>query len=432
MKKKSSNKNEPLCLAYCDADGNLFDFPGIEPVFRTGNSFIRIDPKELIDIPFGSDYFSLPGRYPVFYNHKNEDFNHIEVSIDGDEITAVSVHPASAYLRTYLPAYITPDGSEPLPMWSYTPVVFSGDRTLIPAIRIDDDPRSDPAVHQDMEPLNKSIDDTIKKNPSNRLVSQLKKCSLEYGCLCARNFFIGRHEAPVPTSPVCNSDCAGCLSNQNKSSGFKASHGRLDFLPTPEEIAQVIIQHFERVKQGVASFGQGCEGEPLLRGDDLCAAVRSVREKTDGGTININTNGSIPSAVKNLISAGIDSIRFSMNSPTEKYYTSYHRPKNYSYDDLMKSIACALDAGIFVSINLFFMPGFTDMESEVRALDKFLDRFPANMIQTRNLNIDPDLYFRIIGFEESPAIGIRGLIEHLKSRAGLKLGYYNPPKEKFR
>jgi hypothetical protein len=50
------------------------------------------------------------------------------------------------------------------------------------------------------------------------------------------------------------------------------------------------------------------------------------------------------------------------------------------------------------------------------------------MIQTRNLNIDPDFYFDLIGFRESEPIGIRSLVGLLREEfPDMRLGYYNPP-----
>jgi pyruvate-formate lyase-activating enzyme len=420
-------KNKDICLAYADSIGNVWDFPDIEPAFRTGNRFARVEASELIPLPYGSYLFSLPGRFPVFYNRKNKDFNHIEVSHDGDEITAASAFLASSYLRTYLPAFIKKDGAPVLPMWAYAGVVVAAGGFYVPAMRIDDDTRSDPAIHENDDELQAAITGVEKEYPENRLVKQLAKCSTRYRCLCARNFFIGRFEAPVPTTPGCNARCAGCLSLQGDDSPFTSSQERLDFNPTPGEIAEVILRHFMQVEKAVVSFGQGCEGEPLLRSDDLAAAIRQVREKTDRGTINLNTNGSLPEGVKTLIGAGLNSIRISLNSPTEEYYTRYHRPVNYTYDDVMRSMDAALSSGIFVSINLFFLPGFTDSIAEVEALEKFVERFPVSMIQTRNLNVDPDFYLDGIGFRESDPIGIRKLIKLLRNKfPGIRLGYYNP------
>ncbi len=417
-----------LSALYADREGVVYDFPGIEPAFRTGNRFVEVNAEALIKLPYGSYLFSMPGRFPVFLNRRNNDFNHIEISPEGDDITAVSAFLASSYLRTYLPAYITREGAPVLSMWAYSGVVFMDEEFYVPALRIDEDVRSDPAIHENDAQLAREIAAVGKRYPANRLVKQLAGCATSYKCLCARNFFLDRFEAPVPTTTACNARCVGCLSHQESGSPFASSQERLDFKPSPEEISEVILHHFDRTAHAVASFGQGCEGEPLLRYSDLAAAVRLVRQKTDSGTINLNTNGSLPEGVRALIKAGLDSIRFSLNSPTPEYYDRYHRPSGYGFDDVGRSIETALDAGIFVSLNLFFMPGFTDMESEVDALLRFLARYPVNMIQTRNMNIDPDFYFREIGFRESDPIGIASLVDLLKEKfPRMRLGYYNPP-----
>lgn len=63
-----------------------------------------------------------------------------------------------------------------------------------------------------------------------------------------------------------------------------------------------------------------------------------------------------------------------------------------------------------------------------KALEDFLGRFPVSMIQTRNLNMDPDYYFEQIGFSESEPMGVRKLIGLLREKyPKLRLGYYNPP-----
>ena len=91
----------------------------------------------------------------------------------------------------------------------------------------------------------------------------------------------------------------------------------------------------------------------------------------------------------------------------------------------------AISVLLFVSINLFFMPGFTDSISEIDSLFRFLEKFPVNMIQTRNMNIDPDYFFEKIGFADEEAAGIRTLIGMLKDRfPQIRLGYYNPPLRK--
>jgi molybdenum cofactor biosynthesis enzyme MoaA len=423
--------NKGIMLAYCDEKGNVYDYPGFEPAFRSGRDFTRVDPAELIELPTGSHLFSLPKRYPIYYNSKEEKFDTLEKSGDGSDIYAVSAFLSSGYLRTYLPAFKRGNDAPALPLWAYCGVVIVDGQFFVPALRIDPDPRSNPEIHQNEEELKSAIGEIKKRFSRNRLIKQLALCSTEYRCLCARNFFLSRHEAPVPTTPSCNALCLGCLSYQ-ENSGFSQSQERLSFKPTPEEIAEIIIYHFERVNEAVASFGQGCEGEPLLRGRDLSRAISLVRKKTDRGTININTNGSLPEMVRLLINSGLDSIRISMNSPTERYYNRYYRPQGYNFKEVLESIEMSIKAGIFVSLNLLFLPGFTDMATEVDDLFRFLKEFPVNMIQTRNMNIDPDYYLDNIGFEGSEPIGIRELLRQInESFPAVKLGYYNPPKERF-
>jgi pyruvate-formate lyase-activating enzyme len=420
-------RNKELCLAYADVSGRVWDYPGESPAFRTGNRFVRIGPEDLIELPDGSVLFSLPGRQPVSCNSGVSGFRRIEASPFGDEITAVSAFPASSYLRTYLPAYIPTNNAPVLPMWAYTGVAVIDGGFVIPALRIDEDVRSDPAIHENDRELKAAIASLEDRYPENRLIKQLSKCASFYRCLCSRNFFLGRYEAPVPTTPACNAACAGCLSFQKSGSPFPASQDRLGFEPSAEEIAEVILRHFTASGGEVASFGQGCEGEPLLRASELAEAIRLVREKTGKGTINLNTNGSIPPGLQELVRAGLDSVRISLNSPTREYYERYYRPSGYRFDDVLRSIDTALSAGIFVSINLFFLPGFTDMETEAEGLISFLRRFPVHMLQTRNLNIDPDFYFERIGFRESGPVGILNLLNLIKKEfPAMRLGYYNP------
>jgi pyruvate-formate lyase-activating enzyme len=421
-----------LDLAFSDLDGTVYDYPGRRAVFRTGRRLVAAHAGDCIPLPEGSHLFSLPDRHPLCLDRRGKEPVPVGQSPEGNEIWAVSAFLPSGYLRTYLPAFRRKKNARTLTLWAYAGVAVRNGEFVVPGVRIDPDPRSDPSIHRDDDALEAAVGTMRKEYPENRLVSQLAHCASQYRCLCARNFFLGRYEAPVPTTPACNAGCLGCLSHQDESSGFSPSQHRLEFLPRPEEIAQVMLRHIERVPCAVVSFGQGCEGEPLLRAGDLARAVSLVREKTDRGTIHLNTNGSLPEAAGLLIKAGIDSIRVSLNSPTESYYRSYYRPRNYSFRDVLATMERALGAGIFLSLNLLFMPGFTDMESEAESLFELLGRLPASMIQTRNLNIDPDYYLDLIGFRESPPLGVTALLEELRRRApATRLGYYNPPRESW-
>jgi len=269
--------------------------------------------------------------------------------------------------------------------------------------------------------------------PENRLRDHLENCALKYGCPAAKNFFLGRYEAPLPTSKSCNARCIGCISLQTDSE-IRNSQDRISFTPSPEEIAEIALEHIGRVKRSVVSFGQGCEGDPLLAAHVIEPAIKLIRSETGSGTINMNTNGSLPQILERLFDAGLDSIRISMNSVRKECYDAYFRPRGYFFSDVIKSIDKAIGRKIFVSINYLNCPGFTDSSEEQAALFSFLKRHPVNFIQWRNLNFDPLRYWKIM-YGAAPVSGAAGIKKMLsmirKEFPGLKHGYFNPPKEKF-
>jgi molybdenum cofactor biosynthesis enzyme MoaA len=272
-----------------------------------------------------------------------------------------------------------------------------------------------------------------KKYPNNRLMRHLETCALQYGCPAGKNFFLQRYEAPLPTSRVCNANCLGCISLQ-PGPGLHACQDRIAFTPTAQEIAQVALEHIRQVPNAVVSFGQGCEGEPLTAHKMIVPAVQMIREQTDQGTINLNTNASLSEHVKTLCRSGLDSMRVSMNSVRKETYTAYFRPRSYAWEDVLKSIDTARAHNKFVAVNYLNCPGFTDSEKETAALFEFIRNHDINMIQWRNLNYDPRLYVDTME-AVSPGgkpLGMAALIESLKQTfPRLIHGYFNPPKERF-
>ena len=139
------------------------------------------------------------------------------------------------------------------------------------------------------------------------------------------------------------------------------------------------------------------------------------------GTINLNTNASLPHKVAELADAGLDSMRISMNSPRENTYKAYFR-QTYPFEALAMSALEMKKRDRFVSVNLFVFPGLTDAPKEVEALRRFIDSTGVDMIQWRNLNMDPDVYLEKIGQKLPSGIGIKRLIESIP----LRRGYFNP------
>jgi MoaA/NifB/PqqE/SkfB family radical SAM enzyme len=184
----------------------------------------------------------------------------------------------------------------------------------------------------------------------------------------------------------------------------------------------------------IVSFGQGCEGEPLLMWETIKEAIIEIRKHTDKGSININSNGSNPKAVAALAEVGLDSLRVSTNSARPDIYNAYYRPNNYTFEDIVESIRVMSAAGKWTSINYFVFPGMTDTVAEYEALRKLIKSTGLKMIQWRNFNIDPDWYLGKIGVTEPGEImGVKQMMELIREEfPDLKFGYYNPPIERIK
>ena len=175
----------------------------------------------------------------------------------------------------------------------------------------------------------------------------------------------------------------------------------MNFKPSVEEIVEFTVPHLETAPFPLISFGQGCEGEPLLMWKTIEQAIIEIRKHTDKGSININTNGSKPDAVKRLCEAGLNSIRVSTNSARKEIYTPYYRPNNYKFEDIVESLKVVTSFGGWTSLNYFVFPGMTDSMDEYEALRKLIRETGLKMIQWRSFNIDPDWYLRKIGVTET-------------------------------
>jgi molybdenum cofactor biosynthesis enzyme MoaA len=188
------------------------------------------------------------------------------------------------------------------------------------------------------------------------------------------------------------------------------------------------VDHLNQAPKPIVSFGQGCEGEPLLQADTIAGAIRLIRQETSKGTINLNSNSSLPQALEKLIDAGLDSLRVSLNSAQERYYTGYYRPNGYAFADVLSSIRRMKSAGRFVSLNYFILPGLSDSVPEFEALCTLVASCRPDMIQLRNLNMDPEWYLRTIGLPHlETAMGIHPWLKALKKEfPALRFGYFNP------
>jgi pyruvate-formate lyase-activating enzyme len=417
-----------------DQAGEIFELDGYAAVGMDGPVLEPLAVNNTRRIPHGSELMFLPDRKPILFNLAAQRFEtlHENPHVPGKPIYPVAAFNSPGYVISHISAYAECLNAQYLPLFSYGAVGWHQGNFRTAVVMVDPEPRQD-LRRMRRQDVVAGVNQMRRSLPNNRLRAHLENCALQYGCPAAKNFFLGRYEAPLPTARQCNARCLGCLSLQEET-GISHSQDRISFTPSPSEIAQVALAHIGRVKNSVVSFGQGCEGDPLLAADVIEPAIRQIRSQTPHGTLNMNTNGSRPQVLARLFEAGLDSIRVSMNSVREVCYRTYFRPKGYRYADVLKSIELALASHKFVAINYLNCPGFTDTPQEIDALSRFLDRYPIHLIQWRNLNFDPVRYWKKMetAAGRSRPIGMEKLLGRIQKRfPKIKFGYFNPPKEKF-
>jgi pyruvate-formate lyase-activating enzyme len=401
--------SDAVGLAYADARGRVYFDEAASPLADDG---VARSPRgeELLAAPPGTVPVLLPQRRPRLAGRAVP-----------NRRTALAALLLAGYTRLLLPAYTTDAGAPMLPLFGYAFACAVDDQLYVAAMRTDESEDWTPRYFAQGE-LEEAIARRRAPDPDNRTLAQLEVCSREYGCFTAQNNFLMRGEAALPVSPKCNARCVGCISELDGDAGIPSPQKRIAYETSAEELARIALFHLERVPQGIVSFGQGCEGEPLLRSATIASAIERIRAETSAGSINCNTNGSMPKSLRRLIDAGLDAVRISLNSFRPHAYAAYYRPNGYALDDVFESIELAARAGVRVSLNLLTHPGVTDDRQEMEAMERFLLRTRVDMIQTRTLNIDPELYFAKVGRPSEP-LGMRHAIEGI-ARIGVRVGNF--------
>ena len=416
-------------LLYSDGEGQIFEDTSLYTVGRAGWDAYPIPVEDWIELPEGGNLYELPGRRGIGIDVETGEMRLCELG------WAVAAFIPPAHTGLYVSAYETLEEDAPtLPLFCYTAVGWLDGKNYVPAVRIEKDIRQD-CEGYDQDIIDAGTQKLLANYSNNRLVKHLmENCCQTYTCPAARNLAMGRWECPIPISPACNANCIGCISFQPQEEEIISTQDRLTFKPLAAEVVEYTVPHLMTAPFPIVSFGQGCEGEPLLMWETIKEAIIEIRKHTSKGSININTNGSNPKAVAELAAVGLDSIRVSMNSAREDVYNAYYRPNNYTFADIKESIRVMSAAGKWTSINYFVFPGMTDSIEEYEALRKLIKDTGLKMIQWRNFNIDPDWYLGKIGFTEMGEImGIKQMMELIQEEfPDLKFGYYNPPIERIK
>lgn len=368
-------------LIYCTSDGEIHEETRLHALAFDGHP---LQTRDLIPLPDGVTLSMMPERLAVGLKRDGQK----QVLPQSQGCAAAALLPIG-YTRTLLPAYEKVPGSEPLPFFGYSAVAGLNGRLYVAALRTDDPYKWHPRSFN-KRALTKLVHEKQAAFPTNRVIAQHAHCALDYSCPTASNLFFVRWEMAIAVSPGCNARCIGCISKQEEEE-LISPQDRLTFIPTVDEIVAVAIPHLESAQEAIVSFGQGCEGEPLLQWRRIEQAIKMIRTRTEKGVININTNASNPRWLQRLYDAGLDTLRASTISGHPETYTAYYRPLGYTFEDVKESLRRARDAGLYSSINLLCFPGMIDREREVEALIHLVRETGLKLIQLRNLNIDPEV-----------------------------------------
>lgn len=419
--------SSPFVL-YSDGAGKIYEDTSLYAVGRSGWDAMPIAEEDWIELPDGGNLYELPGRRGLGIDVLTGDMRIC------DKGWAVAAFIPPAHTGFYIAAYETLPDAPTLPLFCYTAAGWLNEKFYVPAVRIERDIRQECSGF-DQGKVNMGVEEFTKAYPHNRLVKHLAdNCAMTYHCPAARNYFIGRWECPIPTSPACNANCIGCISFQPEEETIVSTQDRLRFKPTAAEIVEFTVPHLETAPYPIVSYGQGCEGEPLLMWETIKESIIEMRKHTKKGSININTNGSKPAAVEELMKAGLDSIRVSLNSARADIYTKYYQPNNYRFEDIVESLKVVRRHGGWSSINYFVFPGMTDSIAEYEALCELISSTGLSMIQWRNFNIDPDWYLGRMNIADTgECMGVKQMMELIREEfPDLKFGYFNPPIERMK
>ena len=414
-----------LKLLFADPSGQVYEHPVLLALTRDG---LPPDPAERL-APHAT-LAALPGRRPLGFDPSSGRVVELSEVRIGRRIvrpSAVAAVLPPGWTRTELPAFRKMAIAPVLPQWAYTAAAWDEARQCHVAWALHTDKRRhwDPATHSTAD-LPERVQSRLVTD-GNPLLRQLAKCALEYRCFTAQNTFYERDEGAIPASSGCNARCVGCISEQPEE-GPPASHQRIRRAPDPEEMAAIGIAHLARAPgRTMVSFGQGCEGEPLTRAREISEAIRRMRQATRRGSININTNGSLPGNLALLIDAGLDACRISLNSAHKPLYEAYYQPIQYGWEEVEESIRLARRRGVYTALNLLTFPSVTDQEGEADKLCELVSRARVHQVQSRSLAIDPDQYIALAARHSAGGarIGIAGVIARLKrARRGLVIGNF--------
>ncbi len=373
--------------------------------------------SDWIPLPRGSDLFTLPGRAPVGLDPRDARAGRRRRV--GKAARRARSRRSS---RRPTPRVITRRGARGeahrrLPLYAYTAVGWADDQYWTSAFRSDDDRRQDPWRFSQPR-IEAGVAQMKIELPRNRVARQLERCALEYGCRAAQNFFLGRHEGPLPVSIACNAQCVGCISLQPDGE-FRASHDRLehrtDAARGGRRGARALRARAARrgeLRTGLRGRADALRRDPR-RGD--APDPRCGRARHDQPQHQRQPPRRGARALRRR--ARRDPRQPELAAP-EGLRRLLQPARLLGFADVEESIATVVRAGGHASINLLCFPGVTDTDAELDALVG-LDRahgaalHPAAQPESRSRAVPPRAAAR-----DDPA-GSRHALAARRARAAL-------------
>ena len=316
------------------------------------------------------------------------------------------------HLRIGLPAYGEDPSTAALPPRAYAAVGADANGDLVVSAAVIE--ANADADTRDSPDLQARVNASLRERPSSRLVRQLARCAREYRCRAAANAFLQVHDCALPMAAPANEHPPEVIALHDD--GDASPTEPAAFRPTAPEIADLAVAHLEGGGRLVA-FGRACEGEPLLDARVVEAAIAAIRMRTARGAVHLETNGSLPVALRRSCDAGLDSVTFRIVSARAETYEVLHRPDGYRLTDVRASIAEAISRKIAITIALLVLPGLTDREVELDAIVALAGELPqGSVLLLRGLAADPQRALRLVRTTDAP-FGMARALERLRADA---------------
>ena len=127
---------------YTNKSGEIFDAKNHGVVCCSAQHFVQPTDEEMIPLPEGSKFFTLPDHEPLGW--KSGSGSAVLLKNGKNDLSAVSAFLPPGYTRLYLPGTYFHTGKGLLPLWAYTALAWKDGECWVPAVKVDDDKHWNP------------------------------------------------------------------------------------------------------------------------------------------------------------------------------------------------------------------------------------------------------------------------------------------------